>query len=60
MELFVIHGIVEELKEEIAGAFISKIYQMNRTDLLFRLRRPGDEKQLLLSTHPDFFRLHLT
>jgi len=60
MELFVIHGIVEELKGEIAGAFISKIYQMNRTDLLFRLRRPGDEKQLLLSTHPDFFRFHLT
>jgi predicted ribosome quality control (RQC) complex YloA/Tae2 family protein len=60
MELFVIHGIVEELKGEIAGAFISKIYQMNRTDLLFRLRRPGDEKHLFLSTHPDFFRLHLT
>jgi predicted ribosome quality control (RQC) complex YloA/Tae2 family protein len=33
---------------------------MNRTDLLFRLRRPGDEKHLLLSTHPEFFRLHLT
>ena len=60
MELFVIHGIVEELKGEIAGAFISKIYQMNRTDLLFHLRRPGDEKHLFLSTHPDFFRLHLT
>ncbi|KPK92067.1 MAG: hypothetical protein AMJ94_05995 [Deltaproteobacteria bacterium SM23_61] len=60
MELFVIHGIVEELREEIAGAFVSKIYQMNRTDLLFHLRRSGDEKHLLLSTHPDFFRLHLT
>jgi predicted ribosome quality control (RQC) complex YloA/Tae2 family protein len=60
MDLFVIHGIVEELEKEIAGAFISKIYQMNRTDLLFHLRRSGDEKHLLLSTHPDFFRLHLT
>jgi predicted ribosome quality control (RQC) complex YloA/Tae2 family protein len=60
MDLFVIRGIVEELKKEIEGAFISKVYQMNRTDLLFRLRRMGDEKQLLLSTHPDFFRLHLT
>jgi predicted ribosome quality control (RQC) complex YloA/Tae2 family protein len=60
MDLFVIHGIVEELKKEITGAFISKVYQMNRTDLLLRLRRSGDEKQLLLSTHPDFFRLHLT
>jgi predicted ribosome quality control (RQC) complex YloA/Tae2 family protein len=60
MDLFVIRGIVEELKKEITGAFISKVYQMNRTDLLLRLRRSGDEKQLLLSTHPDFFRLHLT
>jgi predicted ribosome quality control (RQC) complex YloA/Tae2 family protein len=60
MDLFVIHAIVEELRKEIAGAFISKVYQMNRTDLLFRLRRGGDEKQLLISTHPDFFRLHLT
>ncbi len=60
MDLFVIHGIVEELKKEIAGAFISKVYQMNRTDLLFRLRLQGEEKQLLISTHPDFFRLHLT
>ena len=60
VELFVIHGIVEELQKEIAGAFVSKVYQMNRTDLLLRLRRLGDEKQLLLSTHPGFFRLHLT
>jgi predicted ribosome quality control (RQC) complex YloA/Tae2 family protein len=60
MEVFVIRGIVEELKEEITGGFITKIYQMNRTDLLFRLRRHGEEKQLLISTHPDFYRLHLT
>jgi len=60
MDLFVIHGIVEELKSEIIGGFITKIYQMNRTDLLFRLRGHGEEKQLLISTHPDFYRLHLT
>jgi len=60
MDLFVIHGIVEELQREIIGAFVTKIYQMNRTDLLFRLRRQGEEKQLLIATHPDFHRLHLT
>jgi len=60
MDLFVVHGIVEELEKEITGAFVSKIFQMNRTDLLFRLRRQGEEKQLLISTHPDFYRLHLT
>jgi len=60
MDLFVIHGIVEELRREIVDAFVTKIYQMNRTDLLFRLRRQGEEKQILVSTHPDFHRLHLT
>ena len=60
MDLFVIHGIVEELKREIVGAFITRIHQMNRTDMLFRLRRQGEERQLFISTHPDFFRLHLT
>ena len=60
MDLFVIHGIVGELNEEITGGFIAKVYQMNRTDLLFRLRLRGEEKQLLISTHPNFYRLHLT
>jgi len=60
MDLFVIHGIVEELKQEIVGGIITKIYQMNRTDLLFHLRCRGEEKQLLISSHPDFYRLHLT
>jgi len=60
MDLFVIHGIVAELQQEIDGGFVTKIYQMNRTDLLFRLRRQGEEKNLLISTHPEFFRLHLT
>jgi predicted ribosome quality control (RQC) complex YloA/Tae2 family protein len=60
MDLFILHGIVHELQEEIVGGFITKIYQMNRTDLLFRMRRQGEEKQLIISTHPDFFRLHLT
>jgi predicted ribosome quality control (RQC) complex YloA/Tae2 family protein len=60
MDLFVLHGVVNELREEIVGGFIAKIYQMNRTDLLFRVRRQGEEKQLFISTHPDFFRLHLT
>ncbi|MBI5969197.1 MAG: NFACT family protein [Deltaproteobacteria bacterium] len=60
MDLFVIHGVVEELKGEIVGASITKIYQMNRTDLLFRMRRAGEEKELLISTHPNFHRLHLT
>jgi len=60
MDLFIIHGIVEELQDEILGGFVTKIYQMNRTDLLFRLHRHGAEKQLLISTHPNFHRLHLT
>ena len=60
MDLFVIRGIVGELQQEIGGGFVTKIYQMNRTDLLIRLRRQGEEKNLVISTHPEFFRLHLS
>jgi predicted ribosome quality control (RQC) complex YloA/Tae2 family protein len=60
MDLFVIRGIVEELKREAGDAFLTKIYQLNRTDLVFRFRRGGKESQLLISTHPQFFRAHLT
>jgi len=60
MDLFIIRGIVAELKKEISGGFINKIYQLNRYDLLLRIRRQGPEKNLLISTHPDFSRLHLT
>jgi predicted ribosome quality control (RQC) complex YloA/Tae2 family protein len=60
MDLFFIRGIVGELQQEIGGGFVTKIYQMNRTDLLIRVRRQGEEKNLVLSTHPEFFRLHLS
>lgn len=60
MDVFLIHGIVEELKKEIPGGFINKIYQLNRYDLTLRIRRQGQERNLLISTHPDYARLHLT
>ncbi|MGB9699499.1 MAG: NFACT family protein, partial [Thermodesulfobacteriota bacterium] len=60
MDLFLIRGIGEELKKEICGGFINKIYQLNRYDLLLRIRRQGQEKNLLISTHPDYSRWHLT
>ncbi|HSR09841.1 MAG TPA: NFACT RNA binding domain-containing protein [Thermodesulfobacteriota bacterium] len=59
MDLFVIRAITQELKAELSGGFIAKIYQMNRNDLILRVRRHA-EHQLLISTHPDFFRIHLT
>jgi predicted ribosome quality control (RQC) complex YloA/Tae2 family protein len=60
MDLFVIRGIVSELQREIGGGFVTKVYQMNRTDLLIRFRRQAEEKNLLISTHPEYSRLHLS
>lgn len=60
MDVFCMRGITEELKKEIRGGFINKIYQLNRHDLLLRIRRQGEEKNLLISTHPDYSRWHLT
>ncbi len=60
MDLFFIHGLVGELQKELAGGWVSKIFQVNRTDLHLRIRGPGGEKELFVSTHPDDYRLHLT
>lgn len=60
MDLFIIHGIVEELRRELTGGLVNKVFQVNRADLLLRIWRPGEEKELFISTHPDDYRLHLT
>lgn len=56
----VMTAVVEELKEEVTGARIQRIYQPNRYEVLFHLYRPGKELKLLLSCHPRTARVHIT
>jgi predicted ribosome quality control (RQC) complex YloA/Tae2 family protein len=59
MDLFVLKALVGELQRLLPGAFVSKVFQMSRDDMLLRLWR-GQDMRLFLSTHPTLQRLHLT
>jgi predicted ribosome quality control (RQC) complex YloA/Tae2 family protein len=50
---------VDDLQPQLAGAVVSKVFQMSADDLLLRLWRQQDQR-LLLSTHAKSSRLYLT
>ena len=59
MDIFTLKALVDDLQPQLAGAVVSKIFQMSSEDLLLRLWRHQDLR-LLLSVHPRLARLHLT
>jgi predicted ribosome quality control (RQC) complex YloA/Tae2 family protein len=59
MDIFVLKALVDDLRQHLPGATVSKVFQMSGDDLLLRLWR-GHDLRLLLSTHPHLQRLHLT
>src|SRR6266571_1824176 len=59
MDVFVLKALVDELRQRLCGAVVSKVFQMSPEDLLLRLWRHQDLR-LLLSTQASGPRLHLT
>src|SRR5262245_973406 len=59
MDIFVLKALVDELRQRLCGAVVSKVFQMSPDDLLLRLWRHQDLR-LLLSTQAARPRLHLT
>jgi len=59
MDVFVLKALVDELRQRLCGAVVSKVFQMSPEDLLLRLWR-HQELRLLLSTQASEPRLHLT
>lgn len=55
-----VHSLTQELKETIQGGRISKIYQPFENELIIRIRAQRKNKDLLLSAHPNYSRIHLT
>jgi predicted ribosome quality control (RQC) complex YloA/Tae2 family protein len=60
MDVFLLNAVTTELKEDITGAAVRKVFQPNRYDILIRLKGRGPERRLYISTHPNFSRIHLT
>lgn len=59
MDIFVLKALVDELRQRLCGAVVSKVFQMSPEDLLLRLWRHQDLR-LLLSAQASRPRLHLT
>jgi predicted ribosome quality control (RQC) complex YloA/Tae2 family protein len=59
MDVFALKALVDDLQTQLVGARVSKVYQMNRDDILLRLWC-GRDVRLFLSTHITLCRIHLT
>jgi predicted ribosome quality control (RQC) complex YloA/Tae2 family protein len=59
MDIFVLKALVDELRQRLCGAVVSKVFQMSPDDLLLRLWRHQDLR-LRLSAQTAAPRLHLT
>jgi predicted ribosome quality control (RQC) complex YloA/Tae2 family protein len=56
----VTRAITEELKQNIVGGRISKIYQPYKQELLIHVRGNGQTFKLLISANPSYSRIHFT
>ncbi|TFB23266.1 fibronectin/fibrinogen-binding protein [Filobacillus milosensis] len=56
----VTRAVTEELQQELSSGRITKIYQPTETELIFTIRKNGQNKHLLISIHPNYSRVHLT
>ena len=60
MDSLILSAITKELNEKITGGRIFKIYQPNDSDILLKIRTKGISENLILSSHPEWKRIHLT
>jgi len=55
----ILNKVVKDLQARFP-ARINKIYQISRDEVLFNIRTNGEKKVLLISTHSNYNRIHLT
>lgn len=55
-----VHGLRDELENEIVGGRITKIQQPYENEVILRVRANRKNKSLLLSAHPQYARVQLT
>ncbi|WP_188205751.1 Rqc2 family fibronectin-binding protein [Alkalibacillus aidingensis] len=56
----VTRAVTHELKENIEGGRIQKIYQPTDSEIIINVRKQGNNHNLLISTHSSYARIHLT
>ncbi|MGL4335535.1 MAG: Rqc2 family fibronectin-binding protein [Turicibacter sp.] len=54
------HCVSTQLKEQLVGGRINKIYQLSNHEILMQIRAQGKNQKLLISTHSTYARIQLT
>lgn len=57
---FFTHAMVNELKEQLLGGSIKKIYQPFEQEIHLQIRSRRQNYRLLASIHPTYYRIHLS
>ena len=57
---FLTHALVKELGAHLIGGKVAKIYQPFEQELQLVIRSQRQNFRLLISIHPQYYRLHLT
>ncbi|RMG56985.1 MAG: DUF814 domain-containing protein [Deltaproteobacteria bacterium] len=60
MDAFVLKKVVQEVRERLTGALVSKVHQPGKREIVIDFWKPGVTAKLLISTHPTLSTLHLT
>ncbi|HBO84078.1 MAG: hypothetical protein A2073_04080 [Deltaproteobacteria bacterium GWC2_42_11] len=60
MNIKLLNTIIDEIKQEIGGGIVSNVHQMDDRHIILKIFSKGRERRLLISAHPQFFRIHLT
>ena len=55
-----LQSVAKELSQFLIGARVEKVHQPENSTITIELRLPGENHYLLLSTHPELGRIHLT
>ena len=56
----VTYALVNDLSTELVTGRMTKIHQPTDHELIITVRKNGQNKNLLLSVHPNYARVHLT
>jgi len=60
MDAFLLKRIVAELSDRLRGALVSKVSQPRDREIVLTMWTGREEARLLVSSHPDLCRIHLT
>lgn len=59
-DTLIMSAITQELRDQLTGAPVQRVYEPGRGELIIHLYRPGSQAGLLLSVDPAYARVHLT